>query len=335
MTGAGTVLKPAEQHYFPGVPGEVQQMALALVAERDAAEARATEAQEELMRHQREAQNALERAAQLEMDEKRGREREHQLLNEALEKEQLLREIMERSERQAAVIAALRKEKASATSRAEEFYQRLQELTEAHDSIMRAHSNLQKEVETARAQKEESDKEVSRVLAELASSSEMRMSGVGVSLPRAQFSAMAVLNPSHFKKEQETKTVKRQELQAQLQEALARQKKMQDTVDEALALVEQKDHEIRELNARAVHLEGERLELEQQQQDLKNFKAVETDHGACYLDASDAAEAQAGAEDVVRLQKEALAAREKNTRVQQLLQRLQTLVTAAVSKVSK
>jgi hypothetical protein len=326
---------------LPGIDPEIAHLLAGAADQVNTALERAEKAETALEQHAAAAAAALARADQLAHEALQTHKREKDLLDEAAEREAALRDATFRAEQQAAVIAQLRREKGEAVSKADAFLQQLQALTEAHESTMRAHALAQKDLDGMRSQKEETDKEVRRLMFELASLEERggRMQGVGLPVPRVTpFSAMSVLNPGQFRKEQqeqEKKQSARKKLQSELQAALAGQKKMQDAVDEALALVEQKDREISELTAEALRLESKRQELEKKQEQLENFRSATKEHDASYVDQEDVEEAQQGADKVVRLQEEVLAARQNQARWKHLLGRFQLLLNAALNKVTK
>ena len=302
---AGTSVKAgdaAEEAYFPGVPGEVQQLAFALVAQRDAADARAEDAEKLVAQLRPQAEEAVAKVVQLTLEVARCRENEDAVYEEASRTETELCQVTEDAEQLRRENMKLRKERDKANLQADDFLRRLQQLTDEHEAVTRAHGNAKRALEKVALEKKQSDDEVQRLRGEVGSllDIDFRMQGVGMFLPRVnpKFSAMAVFNPKQFQQDQDgekaEKHLKLAQLQDQLQEALGAQRKMQDSADEAFALVQEKDREIKVLSVQAVRLEQERLALETQNKELENFKDA-TNQGYCYLDEADVVQATAGA----------------------------------------
>ena len=298
----GTSVKAAEQNYYPGIPGDVQQFALALVAQRDAADVRAEDAEKLVAQLRPQAEEALARAAQFEADAKLLRKKEDTLLADSDEKEAELRQATEDAEQLRRDNRRLLRERNEATAQVDDFLQRLQLLTDQYEAVTRAHGNAKRELKEIALEKKRSDDEVQRLRGEVGSLSDIdfRLQGASISRPRttSQFSVMAVFNPQQFQRDQEAektkKRLRRVQLQEQLQEALGAQKQMQDSVEEAFALVQEKDQEIKVLSVQAVRLQEERVVLEKQKVELENFKDA-ADEDYRYVMEADVAQATADA----------------------------------------
>jgi|GEM_PF-5316483 len=329
----------AEDTDFSAIPHNVQQLARALVDERDTADLRAQKAEMLVGELSKQVEEAKARATQLAADAERRRKQEEALLAFAGDQEEQLLRATEDAERLLRENLQLRKEKIAASAQADDFLQKLQALTDTHETVSCAHRRAQSELERIAKGKQKSDDEVQRLLGQVASLSDtdFRLSGIGgISSSRvsSHFSAMAVLNPQFQKEQEERKAQKkaeREQLQIQLKKALTGQKQMQDAVDEAFAIVREKDQEIKALSVRASELEQERITLEKEQVELQNFKDA-TKEGYTYLDGDDIAQANA---PQVEFSQDAISGRRAHrTLVQSLLERLRRIARAAIDEAT-
>ncbi len=287
---------------LPGIDPELANFVAGVADQLNQAVRRAENAETQLAQVKQQAEEATARAAQLALVSERLCEDQEALLEDAGQKEKELLEVTEAAEELRRENRRLNKERNKATEQADDFLKRLQLLTDRHEAVSSAHREAKSALEKIALEKKQSDDEVQRLQAEVASLSDItfRVQGVGLSLPRvnSQSSAMAFLNPRFQRDEQvkrDEKRLKRQELQTKLEVALVSQQKMKDAVDEALTLVQEKDKEITTLTARAVRLQQERIVLEEKSQELENFREAEDEHGCSFLMKEDVAAAIAGA----------------------------------------
>ena len=313
-----------------GIDPEVAQILAGAADQVNQAVERATHAEQQLAQHKQEAQEALERAAQFSADAARFRSDNDALLASAAEQEAKLDMAMERADLQVATIAKLRKEKVEMGEQADVFLRKLQELTQEHEAVVAGQREARNALEQVRKEKEQNDGEVQRLQAEMASLSSfgVQRGGMPFAMPRehAQLNMMAVLNPSYVDKEQVEKDAVKKKLVTALGEAIAGQKKMQDVVDEACALVEEKDKEIATLTMQAITLEVERIKLEEQQKESAAFKDASR-AGYDYLDTEDVTEAQVGA--AVASAQPVMPPRRNETLLDSLLMKLREILDAA------
>lgn len=324
---AGISLKAA----LPGIEPELANFVAEIADQLNQANSRATaaESQSELFRQQ--AEEATARFAQLASESKRNLENQEALLVAAVNQETELRDATERAERQAIVITQLRKANIAAITKADEFFRRLQLLTDEHETVTSAHGNAKNALEKIALEKQKSDDEVQRLRDQVASLPDIGFSfrGASMSLSQgsSQFDHIDVLNPVPFKQKQN----KRMELHRELQEAVVAQKRLQDSVDEALALVQEKDKKIEMLTAHAGRLQEERIVLEKQRAELENFKDASED-GFHYLGTDDATLAIEGAAAAV-LQDE-MPRVVRRDQLTSLLEKLKRIARAALDEAT-
>ncbi len=328
MIGVSDSVKAA----FSGIDPKMAHILAGAADQVNQATERAEYAEEQLVKHRDDAQAALERAAQLKVDAARLRSDNDALVRDAAEQEAALCAAIERTELQAATIAQLHKEKTVASKQANDFFIKLQALTQEHEAIASAHDKARSALEGVLKGKKQNDDEVLRLQGELASllSFGVQRSGMPFGV-RVQVNPMAALNPFHVDNEQVEKDVANKKLVTDLEAATASQKGMQDAVDEAFALVQEKDKKIKELSARAVHLEKERVALEKENQELENFKGA-TKAGFDYLDQDDIDEAQEGA--ATASAQPAMLSRRNETVLEALLIKLRSILDAAKSTIT-
>jgi predicted nuclease with TOPRIM domain len=280
---------------LPGLDPEIAHFIAGVADQLNQAERRAEDAQGQLAQLRQQAEVTTAQAAQLALEEKRRRKEHDALLAHATEQEAALAQLIQDAEDLREGTKRLRKEKDEAAQQAEDFLKRLDVLTKQYEDAASSKAALEKRLKDIVVGKKQSDDEVQRLLGEVTSLSErvdFGLPGASISLPRVTNISAMVFKPQQFQREQQKgkveKQLKRAELQQQFEEALATQKQMQDFVDEASAIVQEKDQEITALSGKVAHLEKEQAVLEEQQVELQNFKNATKD-GYDYVDEEDIA----------------------------------------------